>query len=214
MPQEVKTFSTYTYRMLKKLDKDTGISKKGMNVLDSFLFDMIERIGEEAGRAAAKENASTLRQSDCKTALRLLFPGELAKHATSEFVRAVTKYEDGLTKHQKDKTKDKKKKTQEQLAGLDMSVSRVYRLLKQSSSRKRLSKLSAVGVAAAVQYLIEEILEVSIKLARDHKKMRIVPHYIMLAVRKDAELDMLLKDVVIAQGGVQEKIHHVLLPKV
>nr|ABD33363.2 Histone H2A; Histone-fold [Medicago truncatula] len=49
--------------------------------------------------------------------------------------------------------------------------------------------------------------------ARDRKKIRIVPRHIQLVVRNDEELSKLLGDVTIANGGVMQNIHNLLLPK-
>ncbi len=71
----------------------------------------------------------------------------------------------------------------------------------------------AVYMAAVLEYLTAEVLEVSGHVARQNKRHRINPRHINLAVRNDSELDKLLKDVTITQGGAVPHIHSVLLPK-
>lgn len=71
----------------------------------------------------------------------------------------------------------------------------------------------AVYVAAALEYLCAEILELAGNAARDNKRVRIIPRHIMWAIRNDDELQELLKDVHIASGGVVPNIHAVLLPR-
>jgi histone H2A len=70
-----------------------------------------------------------------------------------------------------------------------------------------------VYLAAVLEYLAAEILELAGNAARDNKKTRIVPRHIQLAVRNDEELSKLLSGVTIAAGGVLPNIHSVLLPK-
>ena len=70
-----------------------------------------------------------------------------------------------------------------------------------------------VYLAAVLEYLCAEILELAGNAARDNKKSRIIPRHITLAVKNDEELNRLLGNVTIASGGVLPNIHAVLLPK-
>jgi histone H2B len=88
-----ETFNTYIYKVLKQVHPDTGISNKAISIMNSFVNDIFERVAEEASRLAAYNKRSTISSREIQTAVRLILPGELAKHAVSEGTKAVTKYQ-------------------------------------------------------------------------------------------------------------------------
>ena len=87
-----ETYSIYIYKVLKQVHPDTGISSKGMLIMNSFVNDVFERIAGEAGKLGKYSGKATLSSREVQTAVRLVLPGELAKHAVSEGTKAVTKY--------------------------------------------------------------------------------------------------------------------------
>ena len=98
-------------------------------------------------------------------------------------------------------------------AGLQFPVGRVARHLRKGRYAARVGSGAPVYLAAVMEYLTAEILELAGNAARDNKKKRIVPRHIQLAVRNDEELNKLLGGVTIASGGVLPNIHATLLPK-
>ena len=94
-------------QVLKQVHPDTGVSSKAMSIMNSFVNDLFERIAAEASKLAHYNKRlnfgsafmyfscvfrSTITSREIQTAVRLLLPGELAKHAVSEGTKAVTKY--------------------------------------------------------------------------------------------------------------------------
>ncbi|XP_069619177.1 histone H2A-like [Ranitomeya imitator] len=106
-----------------------------------------------------------------------------------------------------------KAKTRSSRAGLQFPVGRVHRLLRKGNYAERVGAGAPVYLAAVLEYLTAEILELAGNAARDNKKTRIIPRHLQLAVRNDEELNRLLGGVTIAQGGVLPNIQAVLLPK-
>ncbi|XP_067884386.1 histone H2B 1/2-like [Heterodontus francisci] len=87
-----ESYSIYIYKVMKQVHPDTGISSKAMSIMNSFVKDIFERIAGEASLLAHYNKRSTISSREIQTAVRLLLPGELAKHAVSEGTKAVTKY--------------------------------------------------------------------------------------------------------------------------
>ncbi|TVU24353.1 hypothetical protein EJB05_26785, partial [Eragrostis curvula] len=98
-------------------------------------------------------------------------------------------------------------------AGLEFPVGRIGRYLKQGRYAQRVSAGAPLYLAAALEYLTAEMMELAGNAARDNKKTRIQPRHILLAVRNDEELGRLLAGVTIAHAGVVPNIHPELLPK-
>merc|ERR1712216_927344 len=87
-----ESYNSYIFKVLKQVHPDTGISKKAMSVMNSFINDIESKISEEGGKLARYNKSKTLTSREVQTAVRLLLPGELAKRAVSEGTKAVTKY--------------------------------------------------------------------------------------------------------------------------
>ncbi|XP_076221423.1 histone H2B-like [Nomia melanderi] len=87
-----ESYAIYIYKVLKQVHPDTGVSSRAMSIMNSFVNDIFERIAAEASRLSHYNKRSTITSREVQTAVRLLLPGELAKHAVSEGTKAVTKY--------------------------------------------------------------------------------------------------------------------------
>ncbi|CAK7340661.1 unnamed protein product [Dovyalis caffra] len=98
-------------------------------------------------------------------------------------------------------------------AGLQFPVGRIARLMKKGRYAQRLGTGSPIYMAAVLEYLAAEVLELAGNAARDNKKNRINPRHLLLAIRNDEELGKLLQGVTIASGGVLPNISPVLLPR-
>ena len=105
----------------------------------------------------------------------------------------------GRSKGGKVKSKAKSRSVR---AGLQFPVGRVHRLLKEGHYAERVGAVAPVYLAAVVEYLCAEILELAGHAARDNKKTRISPRHMQLAIRNDEELNKLLSGVTIAQGFI------------
>ncbi|VDP20992.1 unnamed protein product [Echinostoma caproni] len=87
-----KRNAIYIYKVLRQVHPDTGISSKANSIMNSFVNDIFERIASESSRLAHHNKRSTITSREIQTAVRLLLPGELAKHAVYKCTEAVIKY--------------------------------------------------------------------------------------------------------------------------
>ena len=90
--KRTESYSIYIYKVLKQVHPDTGISSKGMSIMNSFITDIFDKIANEDGKLVRYNKKGTLSSREIQTAVRLALPGELAKHAVSEGTKAVTKF--------------------------------------------------------------------------------------------------------------------------
>lgn len=222
------SFSTYIYKVLKQVHPDTGISSKGMAIMNSFIDDMCDKISSQAAKMANYNKRKTMVSRDIQSAVRIVMRGELAKHAISEGTKAVLNY---------NKTQDTggappprtapphkggkavKSTGKAAKAGIVFSVGRVTRRMRDGLYTDRISASAPVYLAAVLEYLCAEVSELAGNAARDMKKTRITPRCILLAIRMDEELHRLLDGgghhtIIGRSGDTVPHIHPTLLPKV
>ncbi|KAG2439379.1 hypothetical protein HXX76_004736 [Chlamydomonas incerta] len=91
----VETYKLYIYKMLKQVHPDCGISSKAMSIMNSFINNIFEKVATKASKLNRYNKKPTMTSSKIQTAVRLVLPGKLAKHAVSEGTKAVTKFTSG-----------------------------------------------------------------------------------------------------------------------
>jgi histone H2A len=207
-----KSFRIYIYKVLAQLHPDLGINNKAMKIVDGMVHYILQREGKTISKFV---NHKTVTSRDVQTAVRLILPGELAKHAISEGTKAVTKF--NVTHYYQHEPGHGNAKGQRHSlsfqAGLQFPVARVtHHLMTNVSGATRRGITAGVYMAAVVEYLVAEVLELSGKAAKDSKVKRIAPRHIFLAVVVDEELSYFFgRDAIIPYGGVLPHIHQVLL---
>ena len=90
--KSVETYQIYIFKVLKQVHPDIGISSKAMSIMNLFINDIFEKLAQEAARLARYNKKPTITSREIQTSVRLVLPGELAKHAVSEGTKAVTKF--------------------------------------------------------------------------------------------------------------------------
>lgn len=88
-----ESYSSYVFKVLRQCHPEINISKKAMAIMNSFVNDIFERVAHESSKLAAYNKRSTISSKEIQTAVRLILPGELSKHAVSEATKAIAKYD-------------------------------------------------------------------------------------------------------------------------
>lgn len=88
-----ESYSSYIFKVLRQCHPEINISKKAMAIMNSFVNDIFERVAHESSKLAAYNKRSTISSKEVQTAVRLILPGELSKHAVSEATKAIAKYD-------------------------------------------------------------------------------------------------------------------------
>jgi histone H2A len=209
----VRSFHSYIYKVLKQVHPDTGISSKAMAVMEG----VVQLLLEEHGRVVSKLLGArkTVTSREVQTSVRIFLPGELAKHAVSEGTKAVTKFNATTSVSQAGGAKKSagNRHSMSFRAGLQFPVTRVgQQMMLYVAGTTRKGRGAPIYLAAVIEYLCAEILELAGNAARDNKRTRITPRHIALAVYNDEELSKLLQKSVIPYGGVLPNIHAILIP--
>jgi len=195
--------------------------------MDDFAKDLMRQIVEEAANVASLSKRKTITSREIQTAVRLCLPGELSKHAVSEGTKAVTKFYSfnhpvpspqpsfapGLAGRKKPAARQIRAISMTARAGLTFPIAKVSRMIK-AIWKSSVGKGAPVYLAAVMEYMTAEVLELSGNASRDNKRVRIIPRHIMLAVRNDEDLNKFCSTVLIRAGGVLPNIHCCLLPRI
>jgi len=178
----------------------------------NFLLNIVARnITLRMNTVLDVKNQQTMRALDVQTVVKMIIPGELSKGAVAMGTKAVTKY--GSFKPSRNE--DGKKVSNSVKAGLLLSVSACRKFLKSMCSSQRVGDTAAVYLAAVLEYLAAEMLEMAGNYARDNKKQRITSRGLTIILQADEELHKLFKqfNVEVLGGGVAPNIHTFLIPK-
>ena len=176
-------FKIYIYKVLKQVHPDTGMSQNSKEQVQNILNLLGNKIALEAYSLTKHAGKKTLSSREIQTAVRLVIPGELAKHAVSEGAKAVTQFRDPYRPRRVKRYKLTNK------CGLLFPPARAEKFLKEYNTRLGIG--AKIYLAGVLEYITAEILEVAGTAARDDRKFRISPRHIMIALEFDEELNKL-----------------------
>ena len=190
-----ESWQSYIYRVLKQVHPETGITKQGMRAVESYVWELFTRLMRGAHLAQGVSGKKTCSSREVQTSVRLVLPGELAKHAVSEGTKSVVKYSSCSPSGRRRSPSAPRSPpcSKSAKAGLQFPVGRVHRYMKTGGTAKveglsRLSEGAPVYMTAVLEYMSAELLELAGSAARDDKKVRITPKHIDRAIANDEEL--------------------------
>lgn len=211
-----RSFSTYIYKVLKRVHSNKGMSTPALESLDSCMRIIANKLGEHARNFAITENLKTVNTREVEGAVKSLLPLSLSNNAVAFATSAVNKFYD--THAMKDdkvtdpsQTKSEPKQTREFRAGLVFSVSLAEKYLRNRGCN--VGSAAPVYLAAVLEFITSSILEVSGKIAVENNMVRIKVRHIQLAVYSDNDLCRMFNriQIVLLGGGVQPHIDERLL---
>ncbi|XP_022371006.1 histone H2B subacrosomal variant-like [Lutra lutra] len=87
-----RNYSLYVNRVLKEVVPQRGITSRTLDIMNTLINDIFERISMEACSLMCFRNRCTLTPEDIQKAVYLLLPGKLAKYAVAFGNEAVQRY--------------------------------------------------------------------------------------------------------------------------
>jgi len=180
--------------VLKKMNPDGAMGSSAKKAVSDLLCHLGEKMMLSVNMLVESAGRKTISVADLMTVCNVMMPGELAKHSNSEGNRAVNKYtnfkSDGVRPH-----------SAVERAGLVLPPSRAESEMRKYT-RFNIGKEATVFLAAVLEYMAAEILELSDNMAREHKVQRITVRHLTLAIKYDEELTELFHDITFVHGGV------------
>ena len=206
MPKPIQ-FDIYIRKVGRQVHPDTNVSNDFLNQTNRIIVRLGEKIAEKAFQLTEKEDRKTIDSREIQSATRLIIPGELTKHAVSEGIKAQTKYVSANIGNRRKRISNSKK------AGLEFPVSRCKQFLKKY--KKNIGSLAPVYLAAVLEYITAELLELSGNVSRDHRRQTMKIRDLYFAIENDNELnDMMHRlNMGITGGGHMPDIHPVVYDK-
>ena len=223
-------FDIYIHKVLKDIHPDTGISSESLCLINVVINSLGKLISDKAVFLTQNRKARTISTRDIQCATQLVLPGELSKHGVSEGTKALLKFSSNDQGRQSKRAglqfpPPRAKKLVLNAAGCTPCKRYVIegkRMVRggsavscKSTRGLRIGGNVGVYLAAVLEYICAEVLELAGNAARDNKRSRITNRHIMLAVRNDDELNKFFTKLgmLIPNGGVLPNINAALLPR-
>jgi len=174
-------FDVYIRKVLKQVHPDTNISKDTVFQTNTILNLIANKVASESLKLCRIDKKTTVSVRHVQQAIRILLPGELTKHASSELAKAITR----ASSH-------RPMTTNRENAELQFPPTRVGRFMTDHSGRTGVD--SKIALAAILEYLSAEMLELAGNMANDLRKLTVTTRHLFLAINNDKELSKLVNN--------------------
>ena len=201
--KKTRFFETYISKVLKGLSTN-GITSNARQQLNSALCIITRKIASMSIHLTRMAKKKTLSEKEVSNAIHVIFSGKLIENSTKEGAKAIEKF----TTNSNDSFTSRQNK-----ANIIFPPSIAEKFLRQFGySRVMITNNAPIFLAATVEYICAEILELSSNTATINKRMRITIRDLVLGVRDDYELDKLFDylNISFIGGGVVPYIHPIL----
>lgn len=207
-PRKKKTryFETYISKVLKQVSPTNGITSNSKQQLNSAICKIATELSKITLLLTQISKKKTLSDKEVANAVRIIMPGELAVNSIHEGEKSVEKFA----------TKDDKNKSRQGKAGIIFPPSIAEKFLRNFGvSNIMVTKNAPIYMAAVLEYITVDILQLCVDMANDNKRVRITIRDLELSVNTDYELTSLFDKCSISfiGGGVIPSIHQSLLMK-
>jgi histone H2A len=184
-----ESYDIYIHRVCQQVcGEDNTMSQRAMRVIESMVIDLKKKLARLAAETAETTGSRTLSSRDIQAAVRLSFPSELSQHAVSDGTKAVTNEAD----YDANPTEEGYDRPRQDHAGIVFPIGRIHKYLVNGRYARQVGRHAPTYMAAVLEYVVAEVCEVAASAARDNRKSRITPRFIMLGVAGDEELKKLL----------------------
>lgn len=204
--KNIHHFEIFISKVLKNIsDSKGGITSNAKQQLNSFLYILTKDISYKSLELAIYGKKKTISCREIKSSVEILLPGYLLENSISEGEKAITEFKNS-----------NKKGTRQNKADIIFPPSMVEKFLRNFGfSKIMITKLASVYLAAILEYITYEILDLALNNCKENKRARITIRDIVLIVKNDIDLSFLVNTLNLSflGGGVVPYIHPSLLKK-
>jgi len=205
--KKFRFFDSYIPKLLKQSFENNGITADARQQLNSILIIFTKKIADIALKLTKVAGKRTLSVKEVESAINVFLSGELREHAKSEGNKAVENFLNNL---------DKKGTSRQSKAEIIFPPSVAEKFLRLfETSLIMVTHTAPVYLAAILEYICMEIIELASEMAKDVRRIRITVADIELSSKGDTELNKLFMEnnIKFLGGSVESYIHPSLLVK-